>query len=57
MTSLTISGTLPADTGRATLNGALRSEWTKIRSVRSTLWSIAFMAAIAIGAKIGRAHV
>jgi hypothetical protein len=50
MTSLTFASTLPADTGRASLAGALRSEWTKILTVRSTVWSIAFMAAIAIGA-------
>ena len=49
MTSLTLTSTLPPATGRAGLSGALRSEWTKIRSVRSTLWSIAAMAAIAIG--------
>jgi hypothetical protein len=50
MTSLTFASTLPADTGRATLAGALRSEWTKILTVRSTVWSIAFMAGVAIGA-------
>ena len=49
MTSLTLTASLPPATGRAGLSGALRSEWTKIRSVRSTLWSIAAMAAIAIG--------
>lgn len=50
MTSLTFASTLPADTGRAKLAGALRSEWTKILTVRSTVWSIAFMAGVAIGA-------
>jgi ABC-2 type transport system permease protein len=50
MTSLTFASTLPADTGRARLPGALRSEWTKILTVRSTVWSIAFMAGVAIGA-------
>jgi hypothetical protein len=50
MTSLTFASTLPADTGRAKLAGSLRSEWTKILTVRSTVWSIAFMAGIAIGA-------
>jgi ABC-2 type transport system permease protein len=49
MTTLTVTSTLPPAIGRAGLSGALRSEWTKIRSVRSTLWSIATMAAIAIG--------
>jgi ABC-type transport system involved in multi-copper enzyme maturation permease subunit len=50
MTSLSLASTLPADTGRARLPGTLRSEWTKILTVRSTVWSIAFMAGIAIGA-------
>lgn len=49
MTTLNLTGTLPAATGRSGLPGALRSEWTKIRSVRSTLWSIGAMAAVAIG--------
>jgi ABC-type transport system involved in multi-copper enzyme maturation permease subunit len=49
MTSLTLTASLPPATGRAGLSGALRSEWTKIRSVRSTLWSIGAMAAVAIG--------
>ena len=34
---------------RAGLGGMLRSEWTKIRTVRSTLWSIVSMVAIATG--------
>lgn len=50
MASPTMTSTLPPATGRAGLGGSLRSEWTKIRSVRSTLWSIAVMAGIAIGA-------
>jgi ABC-2 type transport system permease protein len=49
MTSLTLTSTLPPATGRSGLRGALASEWTKIRTVRSTLWSIAAMAGIAIG--------
>ncbi|GAA5186888.1 ABC transporter permease subunit [Rugosimonospora acidiphila] len=49
MTSLTSGAPLPPATGRAGLPGAVRSEWTKIRSVRSTMWSIGAMAAIAIG--------
>jgi len=48
MTTLTMT-TLPPATGRAGLGGALRSEWTKLRSVRSTVWSLTAMAAIAIG--------
>src|SRR5258706_15647591 len=48
MTTLTMT-TLPPATGRAGLGGALRSEWTELRSVRSTMWSLAAMAAVAIG--------
>jgi ABC-2 type transport system permease protein len=39
---------LPA-TRRAGFDGALRSEWTKLRSVRSNPWSLAAMAGIALG--------
>jgi ABC-type transport system involved in multi-copper enzyme maturation permease subunit len=49
MTALTPTAALPAATGRAGFLGSLRSEWTKIRSVRSTFWSIGAMAAVAIG--------
>src|SRR5258706_15236198 len=48
MTALTMTP-LPPASGRAGLPGALRSEWTKLRSVRSTVWSLLAMAAIAIG--------
>jgi ABC-type transport system involved in multi-copper enzyme maturation permease subunit len=41
MTTLTVR--------RAGLDGALRMEWTKLRSVRSTMWSLIAMAGIAIG--------
>src|SRR6266702_2576828 len=41
---------LPEATGRAGFAGALRSEWTKIRSVKSTTWTLA--AAIIIGVGI-----
>ncbi|MER7282516.1 ABC transporter permease [Dactylosporangium sp. NPDC000244] len=34
---------------RAALPGMLRSEWTKLRTVRSTVWSLVAMAAIALG--------
>jgi ABC-2 type transport system permease protein len=34
---------------RAGLPGMLRSEWTKLRSVRSTVWSLVAMAGIALG--------
>jgi ABC-type transport system involved in multi-copper enzyme maturation permease subunit len=41
---------LPPAAGRAGFGGALRSEWTKIRSVRSTVWTLT--AAIVIGVGI-----
>jgi ABC-2 type transport system permease protein len=40
---------LPPATHPAGLGGALSSEWTKIRTVRSTMWSLVAMAGIAIG--------
>lgn len=49
MTSSTATAPLPRATGRAGLAGALRSEWTKLRSVRSTMWSLLAMATISIG--------
>ena len=48
MTTATTTA-LPPAAGRAGLGGALRSEWTKLRSVRSTMWSLVGIAAIAIG--------
>jgi ABC-2 type transport system permease protein len=38
-----------AGPGRASFGGALRSEFTKIRSVRSTYWTLAAMVIITIG--------
>jgi ABC-2 type transport system permease protein len=49
MTSLTSVAPLPPATRKAGLDGALRSEWTKIRTVRSTIWSLVVMAGISIG--------
>jgi hypothetical protein len=40
---------LPASAGRAGFGGALRSELTKIRSVRSTYWTLFTMIVITIG--------
>ena len=40
---------LPPATGRAGFGGALRSEWTKIRSVKSTVWTLAAAVIIAVG--------
>ncbi|CAM5511528.1 ABC transporter [Streptomyces spiroverticillatus] len=39
----------PVPLRRATLKDALASEWTKIRSVRSTLWNFAVMLALVLG--------
>lgn len=41
--------TLPPASGRAGLGGALRSEWTKIRSVRSTYWTLIALLVVSIG--------
>jgi ABC-2 type transport system permease protein len=49
MTSVLTIAPLPPATGRAGLAGALRSEWTKLRSVRSTMFSLIAMAAVSIG--------
>jgi ABC-2 type transport system permease protein len=40
---------LPALRGRAGFGGTLRSELTKIRSVRSTYWSLIALVVITIG--------
>jgi ABC-2 type transport system permease protein len=40
---------LPPATGRAGLPGALRSEFTKLRSVRSTYWTIAALFIVSVG--------
>jgi ABC-type transport system involved in multi-copper enzyme maturation permease subunit len=48
MTTLTQAAPLTA-TRPAGFDGALRSEWTKLRTVRSTVWSLLAMAAISIG--------
>jgi hypothetical protein len=47
--SVTTLAPLPPARGRAGLPAALRSEWTKLRSVRSTIWSLVSMAVIAVG--------
>jgi ABC-2 type transport system permease protein len=51
-TTVPVSATraaLPAARGRAGFGGALRSEFTKIRSVRSTYWSLLALVVITIG--------
>ena len=40
---------LPAPSGRARFGGTLRSEFTKIRSVRSTYWTLLMLLAISAG--------
>src|SRR5487761_965474 len=40
---------LPAPSGRAGLTGTLRSEFTKIRSVRSTYWTLLVLLVISVG--------
>src|SRR6516165_504231 len=40
---------VPASVGRAGFGGTLRSEFTKIRSVRSTYWTLLAMIVITIG--------
>jgi ABC-2 type transport system permease protein len=49
MTSLTLGATLPPVTGRAGFGGALRSEWTKISSLRSTVVTLVATMAVTIG--------
>jgi ABC-type transport system involved in multi-copper enzyme maturation permease subunit len=44
-----IGATLPQPTGRAGLAGALRSEFTKIWSVRSTYWSLIALLIVTVG--------
>jgi len=45
----TSHSTLPAARGRAGFGGAVRSELTKIRSVRSTYWSLIALVVVTIG--------
>ena len=40
---------LPPATGRAGLRGAIASEFTKIRSVRSTYWTLIALVVVTIG--------
>jgi ABC-type transport system involved in multi-copper enzyme maturation permease subunit len=51
---------LPRSAGRVTFAGALRSEFTKIRSVRSTYWTLLAMLVVVVGfgalASTGAAH-
>jgi ABC-type transport system involved in multi-copper enzyme maturation permease subunit len=49
MTTLTTIPPLPPATRAAGFDGAVRSEWTKLRTVRSTVWSLVAMVAVAVG--------
>ena len=49
MTKTARPSVLPEPTGRAGFGGTLRSEWTKIRSVRSTYWTLLVLLAVSIG--------
>jgi hypothetical protein len=49
MTSLTLGASLPAARGRAGFGGALRSEWTKISSLRSTVVTLLATMVVTIG--------
>ena len=40
---------LPPATGRAGLRGVLASEFTKLRSVRSTYWTLAALIIVSVG--------
>jgi ABC-2 type transport system permease protein len=44
---------LPAPSGRAGFGGTLRSEFTKIRSVRSTYWTLLMLLAVGVGIGAG----
>jgi ABC-2 type transport system permease protein len=53
MTGATIAGTGPdhqAAFRAARFAGVLRSEWTKLRSVRSTFWALSVTVVVGIGA-------
>jgi len=48
-TTNTLLSPLPPATGRAGLRGAIASEFTKIRSVRSTYWTLAALLVVSVG--------
>jgi ABC-2 type transport system permease protein len=48
-TTTTLLPALPPATGRAGLRGAIASEFTKIRSVRSTYWTLAALLIVSVG--------
>ncbi len=48
-TIIRLAPVLPAPSGRAGCGGTLRSEFTKIRSVRSTYWTLLVLFAVSVG--------
>ena len=44
--------TLPPASGKAGFGGTLRSEWTKIRSVRSTVWTLGSAVIVTVGISV-----
>ncbi len=49
MTTATLTYDRTAATGRVTFPRVLRSEWIKLRSLRSTVWSFAIVIAVSVG--------
>jgi hypothetical protein len=49
MTAITLGANLPPATGQAGFGGALRSEWTKLSSLRSTVVTLLATMAVTIG--------
>ena len=45
----TTPATFPPPTGRVRFTGVLASEWTKLRSLRSTVWSLLAASAVLVG--------
>lgn len=45
--------TLPPAKGKAGIGGAIRSEWTKIRTVRSTYWTLFAFVVVCVGLAAG----
>jgi ABC-type transport system involved in multi-copper enzyme maturation permease subunit len=48
-TSSVLLEPLPPPSGKAGIGGVLRSEWTKLRSVRSTYWTLFALVVVGIG--------
>ena len=59
MTAISIPTTRPTPTGLRVFTANARAEWTKLRSVRSTVWTLLATVGLAIGfgALIGASHM